>query len=163
MKLILVRHGIAETSASSDRERALTSEGRGRTRRAAQGLARMVDGKTRILTSPYVRAVQTAKIIADALDPEPKVKEVEQLALGGEGAGLMDLVGDGETATVILVGHEPNLGSIASWLLVGEDDLSIVFKKSAALCIGFGGKPGAGKGRLEWLLPPRVLRHLPSD
>jgi phosphohistidine phosphatase len=163
MKLILVRHGVAEHSASSDRDRALSSEGRKRTKRAADGLARMVDGKARIFSSPFVRATETAKIVADALEPHPKIKTLDSLALGVDDRSVLKKVHDDDHETVILVGHEPNLSSLASWLLVGNGDLSTLFKKSAALCIGFGGRPDLGKGRLEWFLPPRVLRHLPSD
>ena len=163
MKLILVRHGIAERSPSSDRERALSPDGRKRTRRAAQGLSRMVEGKARIFSSPYVRAVETAAILAEALDPRPKVAELDGLALGTVGEGVLDAVRGADASTVILVGHEPSLGSLASWFLVGNADVRALFKKSSAMCIGFGGRPGPGKGRLEWFLPPRVLRHLPAD
>ena len=165
MDCVLLRHGIAspvgEAGVHRDRDRPLSAVGRARTRAAAQGLARLLDGSVGLLSSPYRRAWETAEIVADVLALAEGPVASEALALGGDFAALLgETVWRDGASAVICVGHEPSLSATASWLLTGQADVDVEFKKAAALTIGFIGRPRPGGGRLRWLVPPRVLRAL---
>lgn len=162
MKLILIRHARAEERAifRRDRTRALTEDGRRRMRKAARGLYALLPGISQIATSPFLRARQTAEIVAVAyhgleIAPLPAL-------VPGEAARtlLVWLRAQPEDAVLALVGHEPDLGRLAGWLLCGKPSGFMKFKKGAAALIEFAGAPAAGKGMLAWLLSAAQLADL---
>lgn len=163
MHLILVRHGPAQdrdefaARGRPDPERPLTDAGRRKTRDAAAGLARVVEAPVRIVTSPYVRARETAEIISAACDSAP-VRSVSALAPGGRRDRV--LAGLGVSGSAILVGHEPDLGMLLGWLVTGRLEVWHAFKKAGAACVTFAGRPTPGTGGVEWILPPNALRAL---
>ena len=165
MELFIVRHGIAQARGTaglrSDAERSLTPKGRQRARQAAEGLRAMGCRPGRIGTSPLPRAEQTARIIGEALGCGAAVEVCQFLAPGANADDVTPWLGQDDVDAMI-VGHMPDVADIASELLSGGGRLSIVFKKSAACCIAFDGRPAAGEGRLEWLIQPRQLRSLPE-
>ena len=114
-------------------------------RQAARGVAALTRGLERVLTSPFLRARQTAEIVADALGCA--VEESPHLALGGDPALALKALGKAEA--VLLVGHEPGLSA-----LVGSGSGRIEFRKGALA--RFDLPPG----RLVWLLTSRQLRIL---
>jgi phosphohistidine phosphatase len=162
MKLILFRHGPAGSHTvdpAQDSERPLTDRGVARTRRAARGLAQIERRVSAIWTSPYARAHQTARLLAEALGTQ-RVEPVEDLAPGGSQRKLLEgLARFGANDTVVLVGHEPYLGKLTTLLLFGAA-LSLSLKKAGACSIVIEGAPRPGAGELQWLLAPRILRRV---
>lgn len=165
MLVVLVRHGPAAavdgTVVRTDAERPLSPEGRGRTAEAARGLATLLTQPLTIVTSPLRRAQETAAILAGALPLRGPLVTSEALALGGP---YEEIVGEPAVRAaggdVVLVGHEPSLEALASWLLTGQADLRLQIRKASALAIDHLGPPRRAGGTLAWFLPPRVLRHL---
>lgn len=164
MDLYLVRHAIAHDRDPSrwpdDGERPLTPEGERRFRRAAKGLTRLVPDVELVLSSPFVRAWQTAEILAGQGWPAPEMQpELEPDCPPHK--ILAALRGRDDAGSLVLVGHRPHLHELASYLLTGEPGLAQPqIKKGGALYIKFGDAPEPGSGTLAWLLTPKVLRGL---
>lgn len=160
MNCYLVRHAIAEDlpagSARDDAGRALTARGRSRMRIAARGLLALGVRPQRVLSSPLLRARETAAILVEEVGAEQALWPA--LAPGGDAAqverGLPVL------ESLMLVGHQPDLGALAAYWLGGAQVPQLVFRKGACACLSFDAKPAAAAGRLEWLLQPRQLRAL---
>ena len=162
MQLVLIRHARAEERAllKRDRTRALTVDGRRRMRKAARGLHALLPGLSQIATSPLARASQTAAIVAEARD-DIDVTLLPALAPGKPlRAVLLWLHNQPTDATLALVGHEPDLGRLADWLLSAKPSGFVQFKKGAAALIEFAEAPAAGKGTLAWLLTAAQLADL---
>jgi phosphohistidine phosphatase len=160
--IYLVRHGLAAERGSEfpdDDDRPLTSEGIERMRVQVLGLRELGVRIDRVLTSPLVRAAQTAELLASGIAcPDPPVL-VDALRPGGRyDAVLASLARLGDDRAVALVGHMPSIGEIASRLIGARDALA--FKKGAVCCIETDALPPAGVGQLRWFLPPRALRAL---
>lgn len=161
-ELYFVRHAIAAERGDAwpdDSKRPLTDEGASRMRKAARGLARLDVGIDVILTSPLVRARQTADILASALDPRPSIVTIESLAPGaGYTAFVADLEKHARKSRIAVVGHEPGLGELAARLIGSRH--AIEFKKGAVCRIDLDQIPSAGPGHLRWFLTPRMLRAI---
>lgn len=163
MRLILVRHGIADTPGQrvvSDADRALTPRGRKRTEAAARGLRVLGCAPDRIVTSPLRRAVETAEIIAAVLDPPPSVMTADPWAPDTPLPSVLSWLKTVEESEMLIVGHMPSLGALTSILVAGHDNADIRFKKAAACCLTLRRKPAPGGARLEWLIQPAALRRL---
>jgi phosphohistidine phosphatase len=167
MDLYLVRHGIAFDADAKrwpdDRDRPLTPDGEKRFRRAARGLAELVASVDIVLSSPFARAWRTAELLAsDAKWPTPVA--CDALEAGGTPAGaLLAVQRQTNVSAVALVGHEPNMHELASYLLTGNTSRAQVeFRRGAVarLEVGIGLQPGSA--RLVWLLAPKILRGLAS-
>ena len=159
MQLVLIRHARAEERKlfKRDHTRALTSDGRRRMRKAARGLHAILPGLTQIATSPLLRARQTAEIVAAVYTGSDTVS-LPALSPGtAPRAVLAWLRTQPQDALLALVGHEPDLGRLASWLLTGRSTGFVQFKKGAAALIEFAGVPAVGKGTLAWLLTATQL------
>lgn len=164
MKLIFLRHAEAEqrdprAATEEDAQRALTPRGRRRMERVARGLRRLEPDLTCVLTSPLVRARQTAQIVADAYGGLA-VEECAELAPGRSPAALASWLAGRDGARLCAVGHEPDLSFAATWLLSGLSTPFLRFKKSGACALSFPGDVGAGRAELCWALDPRALRRL---
>jgi phosphohistidine phosphatase len=119
VKLYLMRHAPAEDQAGSGRDfdRELTVSGRGRARDVARALADAGEGPRRILSSPYVRARETAELVAERFEPRPPIETCAELGCGGDALPVVQrLLGEG-ARRVMLVGHEPDLTELAMRLL----------------------------------------------
>jgi phosphohistidine phosphatase len=164
MRVILFRHGPARNHAANyedDSKRPLTARGAAKTRRAARGLARIERSVTAVWTSPYTRADQTARMVAEALGSP--LEQVEELTPAGSQRKLLEALARlGASDTVVLVGHEPYLGKLATSLLFGAA-LALPLKKAGACAIEIDGAPRPGAGRLQWFLAPRLLRRMARD
>lgn len=165
LTLVLVRHAIAEDrtefarTGRPDDERPLTDKGRRRMRKAAAGLRVVLPNLDRLLSSPLIRARQTAKIVAAAYEGL-SIDELEAAATG-DGNDLLDaLRRSPEGATIAVVGHEPTHGDWASWLLSGHALDFVSFKKGEACALEFERDIEAGSARLLWKLRPKQLRAL---
>jgi len=164
MRIVLFRHGPAgERDAAQwpdDQLRPLTERGQSRTRLAARGLARLNGRARAIWTSPFMRAAQTAEIVRDAFKLDD-IHVAEALKPGGSWRELIEQLQRSRVAagTIVLVGHEPDLGKFAGSLVFGAPR-ALPLKKAGACAIDFEGPIEAGGGRLAWLLPPKLLRSL---
>jgi phosphohistidine phosphatase len=164
MKLLVIRHGPAgdpdawKAEGRADALRPLTPDGKNDMRQAAAGLATLVRNIDVLVSSPLVRAVQTAEIVADeydckvvnsdTLEPERDPEEI-----------LKWLREQGLTGTVGLVGHEPHLSSLVGYLLAGKRVSFIDLKKGGA-CLLEVTSPSPVGGTLQWLLTRRELGRL---
>lgn len=172
MELYLVRHGVAQARGQDsrgenvrgenvrDEDRRLTRDGRRKTARALRGLGFMgVDRLDRILSSPLVRAWETAKILADTIAADgPRVEAA--LAPGGEPSALLARIArEAQDERIALVGHQPDLGRFATWLVAGSGR-GLELGKAGVVRIDLDGSVAPGQGELVWLLPPKVLRKL---
>ena len=160
--LYLIRHGIAadlSSACSDDAARPLTDQGTERLRIQFSALRQLDADIEHVLTSPLVRAMQTAALLKEALKPAPAIVVVEALRPGGRFDALMaELARLPSVKGVALVGHEPSIGMVAARLLGARDP--IPFKKGAVCRIDVDTLPPTEPGQLQWFLPPRVLRGL---
>jgi phosphohistidine phosphatase len=164
MNLYFMRHGIAVDRAdggqrSGDRERQLTPKGIKRMNKAAKGLVTLSLSFDRILTSPFERARQTAKIVAQTLRLEDRVEEVEQLSPDQSVEDLLSgLVAYSGKKEILLVGHEPLLSSTIAFLLSGTVGAAIRLKKGGLCCLEVDKVQARGSAVLHWALTPKQLR-----
>jgi phosphohistidine phosphatase len=166
MQLLIVRHGIAEDKADfaktgkSDDLRPLTAEGKEAMARNAEGLREIVPEISELVTSPLVRAVETAEIVAHAYGIEIDAT-TDALSPDAPFEKLVEWIGErAKREVVAVVGHEPHLSGLATWLMSGMKDPRIELKKGGACLLTFRGAPKAGTGTLEWSLHPKHLRAL---
>ena len=161
MKLLLVRHAIAldrDTPGVSDDLRPLTEEGVARFKKMARSLAALVTADL-VLTSPLLRAKQTAEILARQWTAVP-THESEPLGNGSR-AHFEEVLARLPGSTVaVAVGHEPYLSEwTAEWLGASQGE-SFAFKKGGAALVEFDRDVAEGAGRLVFFLPPKVLKDL---
>jgi phosphohistidine phosphatase len=165
--LYLMRHGIAAepTPGTNDAERALTPEGVRKTTRVAVGLQRLDVKPDVILTSPLRRAAETARLVADVLAPRAGVELYPPLAGGLPAADVVrGLRPHRRARALFLVGHQPDLGDLASYLLTGTASLApLPFKKAGVAAITLGAVPPRAAGALEWFLTPSQLRAIAAS
>jgi phosphohistidine phosphatase len=156
MKLLFLRHGIAEDAAGdmSDFDRALTKEGRGELEQIARGLRRLGVKPDIILSSPLIRARQTAELVAPVL--QAPVQIVDELQAGCTLDDMTKLLQRYPRDTVMLVGHEPDFSTAAAQLM-NADPRNVVLKKGGVIRVEVDGRAQAGRGRLSGLLTPKML------
>jgi phosphohistidine phosphatase len=166
MELYLLRHGMAVERGGrgfeDDAARPLTAKGRRQVRKSAGAIAKLAGPFDLILSSPLLRAKQTAEIVARKWGLKKRLKFSNALAPGGAARHLVRLLGREKPApkTVLLVGHEPDLSLLVSLLTCGRQELQLDFKKGG-LCKLEAGVLRAGKcAQLAWLLTPKQLRML---
>ena len=162
--IYLIRHASAAERGPSypdDSLRPLTRKGQEQAESLARALKRMDVSFDRLFSSPYTRAAQTAESVAARLKKGCRIQYLDALTDDDYPQLLTDL-GDGVKAgdeTVALVGHEPFLSELASFLLTGEPQgVSVQVKKAALLALG--GALAPGEMTLHLLLPAAVYRHL---
>ena len=167
MNLYLMRHGIAvesdDPAVSHDNQRALTPKGAKRLRRAARGLRHLDISFDGILTSPVLRARQTAEIVAIALGLESRLEEVSGLAPESAVEHLLfGLERYQDRKHLLMVGHQPLLGKTINSLLCGSGGhgLEIDLRKGSLCRIEIDGLPPSSPGILHWHLAPKQLRLL---
>jgi phosphohistidine phosphatase len=162
MILYLVRHGIAvdrtDPKAPPEAERPLTAKGVQKTRSAALGLKALGAKPDLLITSPFVRAAQTAEIAAEALGyPPDKIRVSDTLKPSMDPAEIVKEIERLKAREVMCFGHAPHVDALIS-LLSGARATFSELKKSGAAC--FEHEAAHGKWRLLWLLTPKILRKL---
>jgi phosphohistidine phosphatase len=162
IQLYLIRHGLAAQRGEAwpdDTKRPLTHKGIVRLRREARALDRLGVSFDQILSSPLVRARQTAELFADGLPSRPPLSLVDALAPSGTAAQVIEELGKhARRRRIAIVGHEPNLGELAARLIGARAALEL--KKGAVCRIDVEALPPARAGRLRWLATPRMLRAI---
>lgn len=163
MDLYLLRHGLAVEPGTpgfeDDAARPLTPKGRRQLRKTAAALKKIERDFDLILSSPFLRARQTAEIIAAGLKLKKRLKFSNALAPGGPVAVLLrQLERERGLEKALLVGHEPDLSRLVSLLASGGPELQLDFKKGG-VCKLEAEKLRAGRcASLAWLLTPRQLK-----
>jgi phosphohistidine phosphatase len=162
MRLFLVRHGSAEEKLGRpDPERALTDEGRKEVAAVSPAIAAALDPPTRLLSSPYLRAEQTAEILRESLGLDAKIQASEALLPDSDWPALREalqaLSATGAKSFVV-VGHNPSISMIAAAICAGDENGRIGFAKGAVACIDIDDLGGRPAGELRWLVTPKALR-----
>jgi phosphohistidine phosphatase len=159
--LYLIRHAdalpLGERGVTDDAERPLSEKGEGQAAQVAAGLQRRGVRLDLLLTSPLLRARQTAEALlrhgpplvteletCDELTPGTKRKKLARALL----ATAKDVVG--------LVGHQPDLGEFAAWL-IGDAGVQLEFAKAGVAFVRCQDMPRKGTGTLRWLVTPEWL------
>ncbi|MDR1990592.1 MAG: phosphohistidine phosphatase SixA [Acidobacteriaceae bacterium] len=159
-ELYLIRHAIAETRGDQwpdETKRPLTDEGKASMRQAAHGLVCLGVTFDIVLASPYVRARQTAEIVANACADRPAIVTVDSLTPDGTVQGVLrDLAAHTAATRMALVGHAPFIGELAAQLTGLRRPLE--FKKGAVCRIDITTISPAGLGVLRWFISPKLLR-----
>ncbi|HEU0121576.1 MAG TPA: phosphohistidine phosphatase SixA [Bryobacteraceae bacterium] len=158
MHIYLLRHGIAEDArpGQADSARALTSEGIKRLREVLKRAKTATVAPTLIVTSPYVRARQTAELAAEVLGyqgelvPTPRLTPMS--APAETWTELRTLRGE---ESVLFVGHEPHMSAFTAYLL-GAPELRVDFKKGAMVRIDLPGLGVHPRGVLKWMMAPKL-------
>ncbi len=160
MELYIIRHAIAalrEEWTGSDDKRPLTEKGKRKMEQITRGLAAMEIDFTHIFSSPLVRAQQTAEILQQVLKFD-HVDETDLLVPSADPAAMIPFLNKlPDNAEVALVGHEPHLSELLSYLLSGEHKNFAAFKKGGVAMLEGYAPLRAGKLILRWLLEPNHL------
>lgn len=163
MQLYIVRHGIAidreDPQCPPDPERYLTEEGVEKTKGVARGLAALGVSGDLFLTSPYVRAVQTAEIVASTLGYEKqKIRRTDSLLPGTEPSLLFrELARDKQASAVLVFGHAPHLDDLIATAVGAKKHVTELKKAGVALIELKRISPPIGM--LVWLATPKLLRR----
>lgn len=158
MHLYVLRHAIAEEAAEgqADADRQLTDDGVKRLKQAIRGLKALEVPIERIVTSPWRRALQTAEQLAAACD-QPLV--ISPLLTRPPSAELLTQLGERRESTIV-VGHEPWLSELISWLAFGDSRHGEAIEVKKAAFVWLVGSAIPGGMTIRALVPPRVLRML---
>lgn len=162
IELVVVRHAIAcerdPIRWKDDRKRPLTAAGRSRFRKAAKGLSRFVETPNRVLTSPLVRAVETAGIL-EQLAGWPAANHCLELAPQCAPALTLNRLRAERGTRIVIVGHEPHLSRFVSACVAGTAARTVIeIKKGGVVILRFERGMKFGGATLIALLPPRTLR-----
>ena len=163
MQLFIVRHGLAidreDPKCPPDPERYLTDVGVKKTQAVAKGVATLGITADLFLTSPYVRAVQTAEIFAEVLEyPKQRIRRSDLLLPGAEPSLFFrELARDKKSSAVFCFGHAPHLDDLIATALGSKHHVTSLKKAGAALIELRRLSPPSGQ--LVWLATPKLLRR----
>lgn len=159
MNLYLIRHGDAEpiSQVKSDSKRELTPKGKESIRKAAESWKKIIKSFDIIASSPLLRAVQTAEIVAAVLNYKEKIITDKRISSGCKLEDLIDFVRLFEEDNIAVIGHEPDMSRHLS-ALVSSSGMNAEFKKGSIAKIKFEGKVKASRGILELLIPLELFK-----
>lgn len=165
MNLYIVRHAIAVESGTpgyeDDSQRPLTDEGRKKMKKIVKGLRQLEIELDVILTSPYVRARDTAEILASGFKLKDKVAFSDNLIPPGNFDQLVDeILEKYNLDNLALVGHEPMLSSFVGFLMTGNRDTAITLKKGGVCLLSSDDFRHERRAALQWLLTPAIMVEL---
>jgi phosphohistidine phosphatase len=158
MLVYVLRHGIADDAkpGEPDSSRALTNEGRKKLAQVLERAKKAGVAPTVILSSPYLRAKQTARQAAQAFDSESSVVETSALVPSGSPELVWDEVSEYRSEEqLMVVGHEPLLGELVSYLL-DSPSLRVDMRKASLVAISLEGLRGGPRGVLQWMITPKL-------
>lgn len=155
----LLRHAKTEKGRPgiSDEKRALTPGGRRKIRAMAGAIARLNPDFDAILTSPLLRARQTAQPVAKALDSDEKLMQTNALSPWADPKEILEEIEKRSLSRVLLVGHMPHLGQLLGYLLTGQAGTGVEFKKGALARVEFDGDALELPGTLTLFLTSKTL------
>jgi len=160
MKLHLVRHATASEVAPNDAERELTREGREEARITGAALAQLDVRVSYVLSSPLVRARQTAQIISDTLKVSDDVALLYELANNASTTSLLKALRPyAACGEILLVGHMPSLSEHLAVLIGAPNGKSFLLGKGGAACIDLP-HLRTGVGQLRWLMRQKQLQEI---
>ena len=164
MNLSFLRHAKAclrSPKYRPDSQRPLSREGEKTMLQVAGGIKKLEDPFDLILTSPYLRALRTAEILAEAFDSK-KLFVTDHLAAEADPRAVITEITDNFAGlqNIILVGHEPFLSGLISVLLSGQPGVALDFKKAALCKLAIEDLRFGKCATLTWFLPPRQLTRL---
>lgn len=164
LQIFIMRHGIAVKQgpppSGDDASRTLTPKGKKRIKQIAEGLQKLSYELDWIVTSPLVRASETAEIVAASYATRVPVDVCAALSPGGSMEDLFSfLARHRNRRRILLVGHEPDLSALAAGLIGAKAQAKLAFKKGGCCLIQGNSDPRSG-GKLVWWLPPRLLRAI---
>ena len=164
MDIFILRHGIAVEPGTpgyeNDSDRPLIPKGERRLRSAAAAMEKLNLSFDLILSSPFVRARETAEIVAGELKLKRRIEFFDGLVPGGNPKALIHALNELKSApeNVLLVGHEPYLSRLISLLVsVGADATAIEIKKGSLCKLEVGELRHGQCARLAWLLTPAQM------
>ncbi|MBL7544209.1 MAG: phosphohistidine phosphatase SixA [Bdellovibrionaceae bacterium] len=168
MYLYIIRHAVAEEREdfakknTDDSLRPLTAKGKKKLQKMILGLEKEFEKMDVIVTSPYLRAKQSAQIIAELADGATKVVESAELVPHAPPQALVKWLKTqcGKCKKVAVVGHEPHISAFTSYLLSGSlVENFIEMKKSSVALVDVGNFEDLtpSKAKLQWLVSPRIL------
>ncbi len=167
MQLILMRHAIAEqrgVSYPDDALRPLNREGRRRHRLVSEALRRTGVRFDELVSSPLVRARQTADITARVYGWKREIVETDALGAGFSVPAVRDFLSHfPDDATLLCIGHEPDLSTLAARLLHASGDVEIGFRKSGVMGLDLPEGLEPGSAVLLYFLKPGQMARLARD
>ena len=159
MQLYILRHGIAENGkpGGSDPDRVLTAEGKKKLRETLRVVQRAGVAPELMISSPYIRAMETAAIAMEVLGCKQALLQTNVLIPSSDPKPVWEEIRVHKSvASLMLVGHEPLLSALAAFLL-GAPSVYVDMKKGAIIRIdidSFGAQP---RGVLKWMLVPKLV------
>lgn len=166
MRVLLFRHGIAHDRADpncpDEADRALTEEGKKKTKKAARGLAVIGCKPTRVLASPYLRARESAELALDVFGLKAdRLVTTDALLPDNPPYALFHVLFAfaGTDEEVLCVGHAPHLDRVLALAITGDRVPVTSLKKAGAALLELDDLPRT-HGELTWLMPPKVLTEL---
>jgi phosphohistidine phosphatase len=159
MNIYLIRHSDAEKSSETikDNDRKLTKEGELKAKSCAAGWKNIIKGFDFIVSSPLIRAVETAKIISEVFEYKKDIVIDKRIACGTKSEDLIELANSLGGEEMAFIGHEPDFSEHIS-RFTSISGSFVEFKKCAIAKICFQNKARIGKGILEYLIPPKVFK-----
>lgn len=160
MKIYILRHGEAEKYTPTDFDRKLTEQGEADSKNVGLFCAKTNIYFTHIFVSPFTRAKQTARLVAEQLPPAP-IEETDFLTPNADPKNLFNLLRSftGESR-VLCVTHEPFASTCISTLISGTESSHVVMKPASLACVETDGPPARGNGTLLWLLNEHLMNAL---
>jgi phosphohistidine phosphatase len=167
MDLYLIRHAdalpLSEGGITDDAERPLSKDGKAQAKKLGTALPRRQVQLELVLTSPLLRARQTAEGMLESwTPPKPELRLCDELAPGGSSKKLARFLRQSGAGSVALVGHQPDLGVHAAWL-IGSKKAQVDFGKGGVGLITCQRRPRKGEGTLVWLVTPAWLDSASSS
>ena len=165
MKIYLIRHSNAVDPGTpgyeDDSLRPLTEKGRDKMKDIASALKELDVKPDLIVSSPYVRAQQTAEILAKVLQYKRELTFSDALVPMGNADNIIGEINEKYSVDeLVLVGHEPCFSTLISMLTAGNPDLNINIKNGGVCCLSSDDLHTERKAVLEWLLTPKILTEL---
>jgi phosphohistidine phosphatase len=165
MNLYIVRHAIAVDRGTpgydDDSQRPLTDKGIRKMNKIVKGLHQFDLKLDKILSSPYVRARDTAKILATEFQRENQLSFSDNLIPPANFEALIAEIHEKyDVDSLALVGHEPMLSQFVSWLTIGNTEMKMVLKKGGVCCLSADNLYQDHRAELIWLVTPALMLQL---
>lgn len=165
MKIYLIRHSNAVDPGTpgyeDDSLRPLTEKGRDKMKKIAAALKELDVKPDLIVSSPYIRARQTAEVLAKVLKFKQELAISDTLVPMGNAENIIGEINEKYNVDeLVLVGHEPCISSLVGTLIGGNPELAMTVKNGGVCCLASDDLRTERKATLEWLLTPKIMGEL---